>query len=270
MVKQVVVMCKCVSVTDVAPKPRRHGNRTASSNPQAYQVGAGCALGAQNMLPKRVCAGRAKSPGLAYKTTMKKNVASLAKEAAREVILGTPGFETDYKAAQKTDGLDQAAQVRYWRTKMEGSGAADVLREAHLAEQFIDSAQKKATAEVRGPGRKLNSKNKPKPGPAHLHGATTWDAYKGAHKEAPAAVAAKKMTAAEASRMLAARGITLGAKAIANQAKTAPGHSPAIFVQTNQIKLILNIVHDEQCCLCEPCEHVKCLFPVKPALVVVL
>lgn len=125
MVKQVVVMCKCVSVTDVAPKPRRHGNRTASSNPQAYQVGAGCALGAQNMLPKRVCAGRAKSPGLACKTTMKKNVASLAKEAAREVILGTPGFETDYKAAQKTDGLDQAAQVRYWRTKMEGSGAAD-------------------------------------------------------------------------------------------------------------------------------------------------
>ena len=114
-----------MSVTDVAPKPRRHGNRTASSNPQAYQVGAGCALGAQNMLPKRVCAGRAKSPGLAYKTTMKKNVASLAKEAAREVILGTPGFETDYKAAQKTDGLDQAAQVRYWRTKMEGSGAAD-------------------------------------------------------------------------------------------------------------------------------------------------
>ena len=226
MVKQVVVMCKCVSVTDVAPKPRRHGNRTASSNPQAYQVGAGCALGAQNMLPKRVCAGRAKSPGLAYKTTMKKNVASLAKEAAREVILGTPGFETDYKAAQKTDGLDNAAQVRHWgATQVEGGGAAGVPREAHLAEQFIDSAQKKATAEVRGPGRKLNSKNKPKPGPAHPHGAITWDAYKDAHKEASAAVAAKKMTAAEASRMLAARGITLGAKAIANQAKTAPGHS---------------------------------------------
>ena len=135
-----------------------------------------------------------------------KSVKSLGIEAAKKVILGQ--FENDNAAHKGTPGLNNNNQVRHYRLKMEESGAAGVLREAHLAEGFIQSSPDHATK--RAPGRIAGSKNKPKPGAAHLHGASSWEAFSHAHKEMTSAVANKEMTAAEASRRLAAQGITLG------------------------------------------------------------
>ena len=64
-----------------------------------------------------------------------KSVKSLGTEAAKKVILGQ--FENDNAAYKGTPGLNNNNQVRYYRLKMEESGAADVLREAPIGVRCV-------------------------------------------------------------------------------------------------------------------------------------